>query len=296
MESFKLADRSTPRDLRSRDGTKLFAREWETPGAAKGTILLIPGLGEHTGRYLHVGDFFQGAGFNVVAIDVRGQGRSGGTPVYVKHYDQFLEDVRAGIGLVKVFPLVVFGHSFGGQLALSLAARNEPNIAGYIASAPWLALTKPPTPWSVGIASILNVLFPKCRFPTGIERSQNSKDETHLDSLADLDLNHGFITVRAYFEIAAGARRLRDLPRANVPVLIGHGKPDPVTSVEASIAFYRRLDAPAKELMIYEGFLHELHNERDRERVLEDYLAWIEKMRLSARAGAETQTTKQNLV
>jgi alpha-beta hydrolase superfamily lysophospholipase len=296
MESFKLADRSTPQDLRSRDGTKLFAREWETPGAAKGTILLIPGLGEHTGRYLHVGDFFQGAGFNVVAIDVRGQGRSGGTPAYVKHYDQYLEDVRAGIGLVKVFPLFVLGHSFGGQLALLLAAKNEPNITGYIASGPWLALTKPPAPWLVGLASVLNVLFPKCRFPTGIERSQNSSDEAHLDSLADLDLNHGFVTVRAFFEITAAARRLRATPRANAPVLIAQGKPDPVTSVDASIAFYRRLDAPAKELMIYDGFLHELHNERDRERVLEDYLAWIEKMRLSARAGAETQTTKQNLV
>src|SRR5258708_34893884 len=111
MESFKLADRSTPRDLRSRDGTKLFAREWETPGGAKGTILLIPGLGEHTGRYLHVGDFFQGAGFNVVAIDVRGQGRSGGAPVYAKNKHKFLEDVRAGIYLAQHFPWIVLGNT-----------------------------------------------------------------------------------------------------------------------------------------------------------------------------------------
>jgi len=39
---------------------------------------MVPGLGEHTGRYVHVGDFFQNAGFNVIGIDVRGQGRSGG--------------------------------------------------------------------------------------------------------------------------------------------------------------------------------------------------------------------------
>ena len=294
MESFKLADRSTSRDLRSSDGTRLFAREWEAQGSVRGTIVLVPGLGEQTGRYLHVGDFFQAAGFNVVAIDVRGQGRSGGTPAYVDHYDQYLEDVRAGIGLVKVFPLFVLGHSFGGQLVLSLAARNEPNISGYIASGPWLALTKPPAPWLVGFASILNVLFPKCRFPTGIERSQNSSDEAHLDSLADLDLNHGFVTVRAFFEITAGARQLEETPRANAPVLVAQGKPDPVTSVEATIAFYRRLDAPAKELMIYDGFLHELHNERDRERVLEHYLAWIEKTGLLGN-GTETRSTKQNL-
>ena len=247
---------------------------------------MVPGLGEHTGRYVHVGDFFQKAGFNVIGIDVRGQGRSGGTPGYVERYDQFLEDVRAGTHSVKVFPLFVLGHSFGGQLTLALAARDEPNIAGYLASGPWLALTKPPAAWLVGVASFLNVVFPQCRFPNGIGRSQNSSDEAHLDSLVDLDLNHAFITVRAFFEINAEAGRLLSNPRANAPVLIAQGRPDPVTSVETSIEFYHRLTAPAKELMIYDGFLHELHNEKGRARVLEGYLAWIEKTILLAKPSA----------
>jgi len=238
---------------------------------------MVPGLGEHTGRYVHVGDFFQRAGFNVLGIDVRGQGRSGGTPGYVESYDQFLEDVRAGIRAANVFPLFVLGHSFGGQLALALARRNEPNIAGYLVSGPWLALTKPPAAWLVGLGSLMNRVYPKCHFPTGIERSQNSSDEAHLDSLVDLDFNHGFIAARTFFEIIAEARRLLANPRANGPVLIAQGRPDAVTSVEASIQFYQRLEAPAKELKIYDGFRHELHNERGRAGVLEDYLAWIEK-------------------
>ncbi|HTD16668.1 MAG TPA: lysophospholipase [Chthoniobacterales bacterium] len=277
MESFTLPDHSSWRDLRSTDGTKLFCREWQTQTSAKGTVVMVPGLGEHTGRYVHVGDFFQRAGFNVLGIDVRGQGRSGGTPGYVESYDQFLEDVRAGIRAANVFPLFVLGHSFGGQLALALARRNEPNIAGYLVSGPWLALTKPPAAWLVGLGSLMNRVYPKCHFPTGIERSQNSSDEAHLDSLVDLDFNHGFIAARTFFEIIAEARRLLANPRANGPVLIAQGRPDAVTSVEASIQFYQRLEAPAKELKIYDGFRHELHNERGRAGVLEDYLAWIEK-------------------
>jgi alpha-beta hydrolase superfamily lysophospholipase len=247
---------------------------------------MIPGLGEHTGRYVHVGDFFQNAGFNVIGVDVRGQGRSGGTPGYVEHYEQFLEDLRAGIHIVKAFPLFVLGHSFGGQLALALAARNEANIAGYLASGPWLALTHPPATWLVRLGSLMNIVYPKCRFPTGIERNQNSSDEAHLDSLVDLDFNHGFITARTFFEILAEARRLLANPRANAPVLIAQGRPDPVTSVEASSEFYQRLQAPAKELVIYDGFLHELHNEKGRARVFEDYLAWIERTMLLARPSA----------
>ena len=241
---------------------------------------MVPGLGEHTGRYVHVGDFFQKAGFNVIGIDVRGQGRSGGMPGYVERYDQFLEDLRAGIRAARVSPLFVLGHSFGGQLTLALAARNEPDITGYLASGPWLALTNPPAAWLVGLASLLNKVYPKCRFPTGIQRSQNSSDEAHLDSLVDLDFNHGFITVRTFFEIVKEGRRLLANPRANAPILIAQGRPDPVTLVEASIEFYERLEAPAKELMIYDGFRHELHNEQGRARVLEDYLAWIEKTML----------------
>ncbi|MBV8278895.1 MAG: lysophospholipase [Verrucomicrobia bacterium] len=294
MESFKLPDHSTWRNVLSRDGTKLFCREWETQSPAKGTILMVPGLGEHTGRYVHVGDFFQKAGFNVIGLDVRGQGRSGGTPGYVDRYDQFLEDLRAGIHLVKAFPLFVLGHSFGGQLALALAARDEPNIAGYLASGPWLALTKPPVAWLIGLASLVNIVYPKCRFPTGIQRSQNSSDEAHLDSLVDLDFNHGFITARTFFEIIAEARRLLANPRANAPVLMAQGRPDPVTSVEASTEFYQRLEAPAKELLIYDGLLHELHNEEERARVLEDYLAWIEKTVLLSKEGAEQRAAGTN--
>jgi alpha-beta hydrolase superfamily lysophospholipase len=289
MESFKIPDHSSWRDLRSSDGTKLFCREWKAEAPAKGSILMIPGLGEQSGRYVHVGDFFQNAHFDVLAIDVRGHGRSGGTPVYAEHYNQFLEDVRAAIRMIKAFPLFVLGHSFGGQLALALAARNEPDIAGYVVSGPWLALTKQPAPVLVGLGSLLNIVYPKFRFPTGIERGQNSSDEAHLDSLLDLDLNHEFITARAFFEITTEARRLLRHPRANAPVLIAQGKTDPVTSTQASIEFYHRLEAPAKELMIYKGFLHELHNEKGRAGVLEDYLTWIEKTSLLVKPTEEPQ-------
>jgi acylglycerol lipase len=284
MESFKLTDHSRWRNLRSRDGTELFCREWESFAPAKGTILVIPGLGEQSGRYLHVGDFFQQAGFNVLAIDVRGHGRSGGSPVYAEGYDKFLDDVRTAIGLVKIHPLVVFGHSFGGQLALALAAREEPNVVAYVASAPWLALTSPPAAWLTGVASFLNVLYPKIRFPTRIERRQNSSDEVHLDSLADLELNHSFITVRAFFEISEEGHRLLANPHVNAPVLLAQGQPDPVTSTEASLAFFGRLKAPGKELLLYPGFLHELHNEKERARVLDDYLNWIDQRILVTRA------------
>ena len=276
-DTFKLPDNSTRSEVRSRDGTKLVCREWRTSPPGRGTILLVPGLGEHSGRYLHVGEFFRNAEFDVLAIDVRGQGRSGGIAGYAARYDDFLDDIRAAVALVRVYPLILLGHSFGGQLVLALARRMEPNIAGYIASAPWLALTSPPPGWLAGIAALLNVLLPKFRLPTGLDSGSMSTDQVHLDSLADLDLDHGSITVRGYFEISAEADRLLKSACACAPVLIAHGVPDPVTSVEGTKTFFGSLKAPAKELKIYNGYLHELHNETGRDQVLNDYLAWIER-------------------
>jgi len=70
------------------------------------------------------------------------------------------------------------------------------------------------------------------------------------------------------------------------------GRPDPVTSTETSIDFYQRLDAPAKELIIYDGLLHELHNDKGRTRVLEDYLAWIEKGVLPVNGNRVSETSR----
>ncbi|MBV8812948.1 MAG: lysophospholipase [Verrucomicrobia bacterium] len=285
MGTFKLTDASTWTDIRSRDGTKLFCRQWRIGSAARGSILLVPGLGEQSGRYLHVGDFFRQAGFEVIAIDLRGHGRSAGPRGYVERYGDFLDDARAAISLAKAHPLLVLGHSFGGQLALALASRKEPNIAGYITSAPWLGLTSPPAAWLVGLGALSNIFVPKHRFATGLESKAMSTDQAHLDSLADLDLDHCWITARAYFEITAEARRLLKHPSANAPVLIAHGDVDQVTSTEAARAFFKVLKAPAKELKIYQGYLHELHNEIGRERVLQDYLDWIEKVVFAVKTG-----------
>ncbi len=60
------------------DGLSLFYRKWDSATGAVASVVIVHGLGEHSGRYVHVGKYFAEAGFRTIAFDLRGHGRSSG--------------------------------------------------------------------------------------------------------------------------------------------------------------------------------------------------------------------------
>jgi alpha-beta hydrolase superfamily lysophospholipase len=260
--------------FQTRDGLNLFYRRWIS--GSKGTIVLVHGLGEHSGRYIHVGEFFAQAGFAVFAFDLRGHGWSDGRSAFIERHEEYLTDLDAALGcLQSPEPHFLFGHSLGGQLVLAQAQSSRKPPAGYIAASPWLDLSRPPSIWLVGVASVLNVIAPAWRFPTGIGPEEGSRDQTLLDSFPDLDKTHPFIRARTYFEVAKVGRKLLEHPTADAPVLLTHGQVDSVTSIEATRAYFEKLVAPGKAFISYPDARHELHNDLGRQKTLNDYLDWI---------------------
>jgi alpha-beta hydrolase superfamily lysophospholipase len=263
--------------FKTEGGGHLFFRQWTSDGQSRGTVVIIHGLGEHSGRYVHVGDFFARAGFTVLAFDLRGHGSSDGRPAFVRRYQDYLDDLESVIAYLKrPEPLILFGHSLGGQLVLAYAQSDKNPPAGYIAASPWLSLARPPSIWLERIAQMLNLVFPRWRFATGIGPGDTSRDQAFLDSFPDLDKGHQFITVRTYFEIIKMSRQLMARPSANAPVLLTHGEEDLVTSIDATRSYFEKLMAPSKAFISYPEARHELHNDLIRDTVLKDYLEWIQ--------------------
>ncbi|HEY9239984.1 MAG TPA: alpha/beta fold hydrolase, partial [Burkholderiaceae bacterium] len=60
-----------PTTLTTADGLALQTREWPCADA-RGTVLIVHGLGEHAGRYAHVATHLVRSGFRVVGYDHRG--------------------------------------------------------------------------------------------------------------------------------------------------------------------------------------------------------------------------------
>ena len=117
-----------------RQGLKFYSKGWEPDKKPKAVVALLHGLGEHIGRYAHVGEAFSNAGYAVMGFDLRGHGKSGGlrghlpsVEAYMRDIDLLLEHVRARYPGLPVF---LYGHSLGAILALTYGLRRKPDLKG----------------------------------------------------------------------------------------------------------------------------------------------------------------------
>jgi pimeloyl-ACP methyl ester carboxylesterase len=113
------------------DGLPLIARDWDD-GAAHLPVLCLPGL-VRTGE-----DFAElaarlGAGRRVVAVDYPGRGESGRSRD-VRRYapEACLRDVLDVCAALHLHQVVVVGTSFGGLLAMGLAAARPTLLRGVV--------------------------------------------------------------------------------------------------------------------------------------------------------------------
>lgn len=108
----------------SNDGLKMYAQSWEPEESPKAVVCLVHGLGEHSGRYAHVGKASTEAGFALAAFDLRGHGKSGGPRGHTPSFDAFMNDIEGfQKQLDKRFsnlPRFLYGHSLGGNPGVEL--------------------------------------------------------------------------------------------------------------------------------------------------------------------------------
>ena len=74
------------------DGQSLFLRDWPLP-QARGAVLIVHGLGEHSGRYQRLAAWFNQRGYAVRGYDQRGHGKTPGRRGGLRHGDDLLEDL-----------------------------------------------------------------------------------------------------------------------------------------------------------------------------------------------------------
>ncbi len=122
------------------DGNSFFVQGWEPDAQPKAVIALVHGLGEHTGRYAHVGKALTDAGYVLVGFDIRGHGKSGGARGHFSSLDVVMQDIRQFFQFVSQrypnVPQFLYGHSLGGLLSLTYAVQNKGGLNGVIVT-PW---------------------------------------------------------------------------------------------------------------------------------------------------------------
>ncbi|MDJ0925686.1 MAG: alpha/beta hydrolase [Acidimicrobiia bacterium] len=258
--------------LATPDGIELLTREWECQ-SPKGRLLMIHGLGEHCGRWDHVGTYFVERGFAVHAFDLRGHGASGGRRVDIERFDQFLDDVEfVFAGIPHDVPAAIYGHSMGGFIATAYAVSDRPQPDLFVLSAPALD-AELPAPLKIA-SNVLSRVTPKLMLPNSLKGEQLSRDpEVGKRYFAD-PLVQTKVTAR-FGEIMLGQLPvIRDqIDKISRPTLVIHGANDPLVPPHAS-APLAAVDGVERKL--FPGLRHETHNEPEQGEVLGFVADWLD--------------------
>jgi alpha-beta hydrolase superfamily lysophospholipase len=270
------------------DGTVLLTRHWpadeaEAGGAWAGdpwaSVLIVHGIGEHSGRYEHVGDQMAAAGLDVHAYDHRGNGGSGGRRGHVDRWSEFHDDLGGRLAAVRASaagsrPVAIYGHSLGGLIVagycLADPPRPKPDLV--VLSAPALESTL--ASWKQVLAPLLGRIAPTIAIPTVVDGTTISRDPSVAAKTVDDPLCVKVTTMRLGSEGLKERARVRtEASRGlGVPTLVLHGLDDGLVPHAASELF---AGAPLTDRRTYPGLRHELHNEPEGPQVVDEIIIWL---------------------
>jgi alpha-beta hydrolase superfamily lysophospholipase len=270
--------------LTTPDGLRLQLREWPCDDA-RATVLIVHGLGEHSGRYEAVAEHLRGAGCAVVGYDHRGHGVSEGPRGRLHHPDDLLRDLALVIDAVRVRrsgPLVLLGHSMGGLVAARMVA------AGLEAKPPkWrrevdaLVLSSPALDIGLGasqklLLAMLCPLAPNAALGNGLKPEWISRDPAIVATYVDDPLVHDRVSPKLVrFMVDAAAKVGQNAAAWRVPTLLMYAGSDRCVVPAGSAAFAAAAPAATVAVRAFGPLYHEIFNEPERTEVLEVLTAWL---------------------
>jgi acylglycerol lipase len=265
--------------LAAADGHKVFYR-YLAPPEPEAVLLLLHGISEHSGYYEHAMGVLSAAGIAVFAPDHRGHGYSAGLLGDVQSLNKLLEDMSLvqteARRIIAPAPLFVFGHSFGGQLALLYALRRQAELRGLILSAPAVVVPSYVSPLTIRFAHLLGRLLPRLPLQkldyTKVSRVPQVIEQIQRDPL----FYKGRIRART------GVVMLQGMEEASVrmgelalPLLVLHGEKDETAELDGSRAVFDRAVSDDKTIELFPGAMHHLLLEPEGEGILAKMAAWI---------------------
>ncbi|XP_042474311.1 monoacylglycerol lipase-like [Zingiber officinale] len=264
----------------------LFCRSWlPSSGDLRGVVVILHGLNEHSGRYSRFATQLNACDFGVYAMDWIGHGGSDGLHGYVPSLDYVVEDTVKFLKKIKHehegVPCLLFGHSTGGAIVLKAACfpHIETMVEGVIMTSPALRVT-PSHPIVGAVAPLISLVLPKLQFKGASKPGiAVSRDPAALSAkYSDPLVYTGPIRVRTGHEILRlSSYLLKKMKSITVPFLVMHGTADRVTDPLASMDLYNVAASKRKDIRLYEGLLHDLLFEPERDEVVADIINWIKR-------------------
>lgn len=254
------------------DGLVHYRRRWavESPWCA---TLLVHGIGEHSGRYEHVGRLLSDAGIDVLACDNRGFGLSGGPRGHVDSFDQFIDDLAEPMSLRRELgvPVALLGHSLGGLMSTRYLQSSHPQPDLAALSAPALGADVPA--WQRKGAPVLSKIVPRLRIKGEVVGDILSNNPKVGEKFTADPLRVTSTSTKMGNEIfEAMAKATAEVGSISLPLRVMHGAQDRLVAPHFSEPL---ATVPGSVRVTYPGLQHEIFNEDPHETIIAEMVSWM---------------------
>jgi len=262
----------------SADGMNVFYRNWKPAGQPKALVVIAHGFNSHSGYYQWVAEQLIAQDYEVYAIDFPGRGQSDGERFYIADYHAFIAILDQLVDMAQAahpgLATFLLGHSAGGVMAAVYALSHQNKLSGFICES--FAFQVPAPDFALAVLKGISHIFPHAHVlklkNEDFSRNQEVVDFMNNDPL----IAHEVQPTKTVQQLVLADEQLKsEVSAITLPLLILHGTADKATKPEGSQYFYDNVSSQDKTIKLYEGHYHDLLNDRDKEMVMHDILAWI---------------------
>lgn len=234
---------------------EVYKAKFGTP--ERGWIILVHGLGEHSGRYGKLISMLNDAGFAVYTFDWPGHGKSPGKRGHTS-VEEAMEIIDSIIDEIGEKPFL-FGHSLGGLTVIRYAETRPDKIRGVVASSPALSRSPKTPSFMVALAKVLGRIAPGLSLSNGLDPGLISRNPEAVKRYIEDPLVHDRISGKLGMSIFDNMDRAhKEAGRIKVPVLLLVGTGDLITPPEGSKKLLEELKVEDREIREFEGAYHEI--------------------------------------
>jgi alpha-beta hydrolase superfamily lysophospholipase len=264
------------------DEVELYYQLWLPSNHPRGVMTISHGVGEHSGRYMNLVCPLTENNFAVCGFDHLGCGKSVGQRGHIKSWEDFRSGLRTCLQFIQSrypdLPVFLYGHSMGALIALEYIQQTPKGLQGVILSGTPIEPAGVRTPIKELLAKLLSGIWPTFSIDLGLDPADLSHDPQVILAYKEDPLVQKFVSVRWGTEAISTQEHTAGRPDLiQLPVLFIHGSDDPLNLVSGVRKYFEQVSYPDKQLLIYEGSLHEPHNDLEHARVARDLIAWLEQ-------------------
>jgi alpha-beta hydrolase superfamily lysophospholipase len=258
--------------------TGIAYRRWVSH-TAKGTFILIHGLGAHTGRWAALSRHLVNNGFSSYALELRGFGHTKGAPGYVNSFETYLSDItRLREIAMKERPgkkIFLLGESMGA-LAVFLAAIEKPDAfdGAVLISPAFTSRLKFKLLEYVDI-SLAMLLNPKKTFNMPFNSAMCTRDLEYQKLLDASHAEHRVASAKLLLAIALVQLRSRfAIEKIKIPTLFLVAGDDQLVDPNDTMKLFKAIKFKDKRMIGYPDMRHALSIELGKEKVFRDITDW----------------------